>query len=372
MKILLLAAPNSSHTIKWANSLSESGIEVGVFGLAPYDRGEYNDSIKFETIDYENISTKYKEGAFMKINYLKTLPRLMRFIKSFNPDLLHAHYASSYGLLGALSRKHPFFLSVWGSDILEYPLKSIFRRWLISFNLKKADVIFATSQYLASAAQNYTKKSIIVTPFGVKLNKFNKTGTGNDYEKSKKPIIIGTVKSLEPVYGIDILIKAFKIVKERNHEINLKLLIAGDGSERQNLEKLVSDMSIEGHVEFIGYVKPSNVVNCYNRIDIFANLSRRESFGVSVVEAMACGLPVIASSVGGLKEILADGDSGILIEPDNVFQTAEAIEYLVLNSDKRNQIGKCGKLQVEKYYDWDKNIIEIISMYKNYLNREIQ
>lgn len=371
MKILLLAAPHSSHTIKWANSLSESGIEVGVFGLALHDQEEYNKDIKLETIDYENISKTSPEGAITKIVYLKELSRLKRFIKIFKPDLIHAHYASSYGFLGALSRKHPFFLSVWGSDILEYPLKSMFRRWILNYNLHSADLIFATSEYLARATQKYTNKPITVLPFGVKLNQFKKNKTSNEFKGASEQIVIGTVKSLERVYGIDVLIESFKLVKERNPQISLTLVIVGEGSERKNLEKLVNDLSIENSVEFTGYKKPSNIVKWFNQIDIFINLSRRESFGVSVVEAMACGLPVIASNIGGLKEIIIDGESGVLVEPDNVFETAEAIEKLIMNSEERDKLGKTARVRVEKYFDWDKSINKIISIYKNYLDNEL-
>jgi glycosyltransferase involved in cell wall biosynthesis len=366
MKVILISAPNSSHTIKWANSLFDAGIEVGLFGLSLQNQEEYYDGIKFEIVDYGNISTKDGRQEFMKINYLKALPKLRRFIRSFNPDLIHAHYVSSYGLLGALSGRHPFILSVWGTDILEFPLKSRLRKWLITFNFKKADAIFATSRYLASAAQQYTDKSILISPFGVNLDRFNCDRINKKQKDKDDLIVIGTVKTLEPIYGIDILIKAYKILKEKNPTINMKLLIVGEGNERQNLAKLVKDLSLEKSVEFTGYIPPSKIANYFSQIDIFANLSRRESFGVSVLEAMACHIPVVATSVGGLKEIVS-GECGFLVPPDNITDTVKALEKLAAGSELRSEFGKKGRLRVQKYYDWNRNISDVISVYNKYI-----
>jgi len=345
--------------------LFELGIEVGIFGLSSMDDKEYYTGIEFEIVNHNDIAL-YSDGSLEKISYLKALPRLMKFIKSFKPDIVHSHYASSYGLLGALSRKHPFFISLWGSDILEYPLKSNFNKWLISFNLKHADEIFATSRYLANAANRYTDKQIRISPFGVNLTQFKPALYDSDLNFGNVNFVIGTIKSLEQVYGIDILIKAFSILKKRNPAKQFMLLIVGEGTQRQNLQNLVIELGLQDCVEFKGYIQPSGILEYLNQINIFVNLSRRESFGVSVVEALACNIPVVATSVGGLPEIVVHDQCGILVEPENIQQTAAAIESLVLDRNKRREFGKKGRARVEELYDWRKNIQTVLNVYKNY------
>ena len=115
MKVLLLSDPSNSHTVKWANSLVEKGIEVYLFGLSAYNPAPYHPSIKIESLNTPDFIKQKLNGNILKSMYLLKLPRLKKVIKTFKPDVVHAHYASSYGLLGSLSGFHPFIVSVWGS-----------------------------------------------------------------------------------------------------------------------------------------------------------------------------------------------------------------------------------------------------------------
>ena len=365
MRVLLLAAPNSSHTIKWANSFQKLGIKIGVFGLSGCDEKEYDPEIDLEIIDLNKNPKNASTTNLKKLVYLKTLPKLKKFINNFRPDVVHAHYASSYGLLGALSGKHPYFISVWGTDILEFPKDSIIRKWLILFNLKQADEVFVTSKFLGEATQIYISKNPIIVPFGVDSDLFKPTQKVNPL--SIESLVIGTIKTLEPVYGIDTLIKAFKIVKDKLSSSQLKLLIVGEGNQRKELDCLVANLSLEDSVIFTGYVPSSQIVEYFHKIDIFVNLSIRESFGVSVLEALACKIPVIVSDVGGLKEIVINNECGFLVEPNNVMETAVAMEKLIMDKEKRNKFGDAGRIRVKKYFEWNKNLSDVVKVYEHYL-----
>ena len=126
MRILLLSNPSSPHTIKWANSLAAEGIEVYVFGLEEYDSVQYNKNVTINIINISSDTRLLADGAIQKLIYLKALPALRYYIKKVNPDILHAHYASSYGLIGALTGFRPYFISVWGNDVFDFPHKSFF------------------------------------------------------------------------------------------------------------------------------------------------------------------------------------------------------------------------------------------------------
>ena len=96
----------------------------------------------------------------------------MHILKTFKPQLLHANYATSYGLLGAMTGFHPFVLSVWGSDVFTFPKKSFAHKMLFKYNLNKADKILSTSRFMSQEISKYTSKKIEITPFGVDLEKF--------------------------------------------------------------------------------------------------------------------------------------------------------------------------------------------------------
>ena len=360
MKVLLASDINSAHTQKWAIALSKQGIDVGVFSfrVPVYDWFSENNIEVF----YINNSSSHSEKLASKILYLKQLPFLKKCIKEFKPDILHAHYASSYGLLCVLTSFHPLFVSFWGTDVFEFPKKSVVNRLVFSKILKKADSLFSTSNFMAFEAQHYTEKTINVIPFGIDTALFKKIDVSN---KDSNQLTIGTIKSLEEIYGIKYLINAFKSLKDKHPEIPLKLMLVGDGSQSTTLKKLVVDLGIEGDVDFVGRVKHEETIFYHNEIDIFVNVSLFESFGVSVLEASACEKPVIATKVGGLTEVVDDGKTGMLIPQKSIEEITQALEILVLDKSLREQMGKAGRERTNKFFSLDNNIKLMINHYKS-------
>lgn len=364
MKVLLLSDAYSIHTIKWAKSLSKKGIEIAIFSLN-YNENEgnpyqHNNNIKVYYCVDKNA--KKRSSGFAKISYLKALPRLKQVIKEFKPDIVHAHYASSYGLLGALSGFNPYIISVWGSDVFDFPNISFLHKMVIKYNLSKADKILSTSKVMAIETNKYTDKEIVVTPFGIDLDKFKPLKVNSLFDKND--IVIGTVKTLEEKYGIEYLIKAFAIVKDKHKYFPLKLLIVGAGSLSTALKKLTYDLGIEKDTVFTGKIAHELVPFYDNMLSVSVSVSNSESFGVAVIEASACGKPVVVSDVGGLPEVVKDGITGIVVPPRNPEKTAEAIEKLVLDNSMRKQMGATGREHVAKFYDWNKNVEQMVDIYR--------
>lgn len=362
MKVLMLSDPNSPHTIKWAKSLAKNGIDIFIFGIGDLKVDNYGGilNIKIRTLK-ENVNRN--EWSISKLRYLKALPFVKQIIKEFKPDILHAHYATSYGLLGALSGFNPFVISVWGSDIFSFPLKSRLHKLLLTFNLTKADKVLSTSHVMAKETKLYTNKEIEVTPFGVDMAQFKPTYTKEELF-DKDDIVIGTVKTLEEKYGIEYLIKAFKIVNDKHPKLPLKLLIVGGGSLEKKLKDLTKDLGIENKTIFTGKVPYGDVPKYHNMLSVFVSVSDSESFGVAIIEASACEKPVVVSDVGGLPEVVEDGITGFVVPPKDPVKTAEAIEKLILNKDLREKVGKNGRERVKKLYNWDDNVKQMIRIYK--------
>lgn len=363
MKILLLADAYSVHTMKWVKSLSENNIEIAIFSLN-YKAGDnnlYHKNIKI----YYSLDKNKKNNVFFKIRYLEALPLLKKVIKIFQPDIIHAHYATSYGLLGALVGFHPYIISVWGSDIFDFPNISLFHKNIIKYNFFKADIILSTSNVMAEEIQKYTSKGIKVTPFGVDINEFKPLNVDSIFKPNE--IVIGTIKTLEEKYGIEYLIRAFSIVKKRNNQLPLKLLIVGEGSQKTYLKKLAEDLGIAEDSVFTGKIVHSLVPVYDNMLSISVSVSNSESFGVAVIEASACEKPVVVSNVGGLPEVVEDGVTGLIVPPRNPEKTALAIEKLILDSSLRAEMGKAGRKRVFQLYNWHNNVQQMISIYKGAL-----
>lgn len=367
MKILLLANPASSHTIKWAHSLALAGLDVIIFGLNSSDSKIYASfsNIKIVAFGMDKFVNSGVEGNFRKLNYLKALPSLRQTIKEFNPDVVHAHYATSYGLLGALCGFRPFVLSVWGADIFTFPNLSFLHRWLVRFNLSRADKVLSTSHVMALETNKYTSKSVEVTPFGVNLSQFRPYPVSSPF--TPEDIVIGTIKTLEEKYGIEYLIRAFHQVRRRNEALSLKLMIVGGGSLEKNLQALTEELGITDCTIFTGRVPFDEIPRYHNMLSVNVSVSicNSESFGVAILESSACEKPVVVSNVGGLPEVVEDNVTGIVVPPRDVAATANAIERFVMDAELRLSMGRAGRARVQLLYDWDANVMQMIEIYES-------
>ena len=356
MKLLMLSDINSPHTQKWAMALANKGVQVAIFSITQPALNWYSQH------DIKLLNEFSERKALSKIEYLRLLPMLKKAIFQFKPDIVHAHYATSYGLLGALSGFHPFVISVWGSDVMDFPNRSLLHKIILQYNFKKADRICATSETLVDAIKKISAKKTDKIPFGIDTNYFKPSKISSIFPPST--IVIGTVKSLEKIYGIDILIKAFKIAVTNNSNRELRLLIVGGGSKEEEYKNLVIELNLSDKVIFTGKIEHSKVVDYHNMIDIFINVSRNESFGVAVLEASSCEKPIIASKIGGLKEVVLNDKTGFLVEPENIEATAEAIQQLIENKGLCKKMGIDGRIFVQKQFDFNNNLAAAIAIYK--------
>ena len=359
-KILLLSDINSIHTQKWAIALAQHHIQIGIFSLSAPQTNWWKEHSNIQLLFHTPIQSPH--SITQKLKYLWYLPHLKKSIQTFNPHILHAHYASSYGLLGALSGFHPFVLSVWGSDVFDFPQKNRMTKKILQHNLQKADIICSTSHVMADETKKYTSKPIEVVPFGVDTDLFKPIYPKKIFTNNE--LVIGTVKTLSPKYGIDLLIKAFKIIVDTHQHLPLKLLIVGDGAQKTKLMNLAESLHIAHQVLFYGKVENHHVPELLAEMDIFVVLSREESFGVALVEAMACEKPVVASRVSGFKEVLLHKQTGILVEKENIEAATRALSELIQNPALRTSMGKAAREYVLKKYRFADHVLQMIHLYK--------
>jgi glycosyltransferase involved in cell wall biosynthesis len=345
-KILLLSNASSIHTIQWAKYLTEQGMNVHVVSQQPEGK-DFPKNVSLSILPFQGFL-----GYFLNAFALKKL------LKEIKPDLLNAHYASGYGTTARLANFHPYVLSVWGSDVFEFPYRSFFHKKLLQKNLKSADVIASTSLSMAKQTQQFVDghKKIEITPFGVDLEKFNPSCF--DKNTNAQTICIGTVKTLKHVYGIDILLKALSIVfsdiknefPEVSNQLNFR--IVGGGTDMDELKKLAVELGIDHLTHFTGSVSHEDVPSELNRLDIYVALSRQESFGVAVVEAQAMGIPVVVSNVGGLPEVVQNGKTGFIVDSENPQQAANAIKKLILDTELRQAMSVEAKQFAHSNFSW--------------------
>ena len=352
MKILLASTLDSTHTVRWANGLSERGHDVLAFSTRPPLAGLLPE-----------VRTVVR-GGFGKLDYLIRGPALRRTVREERPDIVHAHFASGYGFLCAnwLDRGS-WILSVWGSDIFDFPAGPV-RRRLLARNLARAGALLATSECLAKETAKHTGRPLRLTPFGVDAKRFRPRPEEREDDGLLR---IGTARVLKPKYGIDTLIEAFALLRKRIRR-RTRLLVAGEGPDRSKLERLAADRGIADSVEFKGWLSHDQLPSFLNGLDVFCALSRldSESFGVAPLEASACGVPVIASNVGGLPETVRHQETGLLVGREAPQEAAEGLTALLDDSNLRHRLGQAGRAFAVERYDWERSLDIMERIYQDF------
>jgi glycosyltransferase involved in cell wall biosynthesis len=232
-------------------------------------------------------------------------------------------------------------------------------------NLKRANYINAISSRAAKALKNYYHQAddIQVVWNAVDTN-FFKPGLN---QVVKEGIVLYTGR-LAPGKGLDDLIQAFLIINRK--AVNAQLLIAGEGPLQRDLNKIIDSNNLGQNVKLLGHIFDRNqLVELYQTAAIFVLPSHHEGLPTAVLEAMACGLPVVATCVGGLPEIINNGLNGKLVVPSSPEQLAHAICELLEDQTLRTHLGLKARQTIEERFSWDRIGSNFIRQYETMLSR---
>jgi glycosyltransferase involved in cell wall biosynthesis len=356
MRIALLAPANNVHTHKWLDFYSARGIDVYAISLESH--------VDPAATRRPGVRQALLPLAFgHKAAYLLTVSRLRRLLSQADPDLVHAHYVSSYGLLGAMANRHPYVVSVWGSDVYDFPREGPVQRRIVEFALGRADAVCSTSHVMATETATYTDKPIAVTPFGVDVTRFAPAPREPDGR-----VVFGTVKTMKPKYGIDVLLRAYREFGDRvgaEAFARTDLVVVGGGPALAEYTELASTLGLGERVRFTGQVAHADVPAAINGLDVFfvPSVLDSESFGVAAVEAQACGVPVVVSDVGGLPEVVRDGETGYVVPPRDPGTLADRMQTLAADEGLRRRLGRAGREHAVAAYTWEHNAALMLEVY---------
>ena len=317
---------------------------------------------------YENIEI-YRYGKAFTIGSAGMSFKLLYKPLNHEIDIVHAHAGNPPAPIAAYwyakKKKKPFVVTYhgdgqwdWGGVIRRASVY-FYSKYLLDKILSYADVIISPSEYYIDESRVLGKyrDKIVVIPNGINVNEFD---VGYSKEECREKLglsidsrIILFVGTLSPHKGPDILIKAMsKIVKEVP---DAKLVFVGYGGMRAELEMLSKKLGVKKNVKFAGFVEESMKPLYYRAADVFClpSVMKHEIFGIVNLEAMACGVTIVASKIGGVPDVVKDGENGLLVLPKDSDALADAIIYLLENEDVRKTMGANGQKKVEDY-SWER------------------
>jgi len=296
-------------------------------------------------------------------SYTLTLFLLKRFIKKNKIDLIQTDLIIN-GYLGALLKeklKIPLVVTAHGSDIHTLPAKSHSLKKKLLYSLEKADKVIFVSHFLLNKAKKlgYNDKNAIVIPNGVDLSLFN---INNKIKKEKYILYAGNLFSIK---GVDRLPYIYKNIIKYNP--NIPLWIVGSGNLQKKIEKKFEDLGLLKNVSFVGKVKQKQLSHILRKAKVLLLPSRNEGYPNIITEANACGVPVVASDVGGVSEALGQG--GLLIQEGKTFEEDFAKAVIQLYD---NPIQPQILFNRVKEKSWEQVAIKERTIYQSIIKRNIE
>ncbi len=340
-----------------ASHLAQNGHEVHV--ITSLDRGIPRES--------EETGFYIHRIPRPRVPFVKSVlfwPGILLVLKRIEADVVHAN-GMEVGMSAVVSKKlfgTPFVIWGQGSDIY---LSSAFEKPIHRLILANANKAIALTEHMKLEMQRiYAAGDILVIPNGIDPENFHDLSRKQSRAKlqiGEKENIIVFVGTLRPVKGVEYLIRAVAILNAKAQDV--RLIIVGDGEDRRDLENLVEELHMEDVVTFIGRVPNEKVPAYLVASDVFVLPSLSEGFALVNLEAMACGLPIVASEVGGLPDLIQNGENGFLVEPGNPHQIADKITLLLDNDSLREKISGKNKEKV-KAYTWESVVYQLETIYQ--------
>ena len=303
---------------------------------------------------------------------------LRRVIKKISPDIIQAGPIQRTAFLVALTGFQPLVSMSWGYDLLIDAKRNSFWRWATSYTLKRSAALIGDCDTIRREAIRYgmNSKHIITFPWGIDLEHFSPAEENDDQlssDKDRPPFNILSTRSWEPIYGTDTIAKAFVKVSHKRPDIRLTML--GNGSQAGMLHQtfmrsglLVDHTGSQGaactnRVIFPGQISFQELPRYYRSADLYISASHSDGTSISLLEAMACGCPVLVSDIPGNKEWVAPEQNGWLFPEGDADALAEKIIHAIDQRERLNQMGKSARQITEERANWEENFQKLFCAY---------
>jgi L-malate glycosyltransferase len=300
---------------------------------------------------------------------LALMPELERVLANIRPDLVHAGPVPSCAFMVALAGFRPLLAMSWGSDLLVEAERDSATRWMTCYALDRSDMLIADCGAVARKAHrlaNYPEERIVSFPWGVDLDVFTPNvggvGSGRPREWEDSFVILST-RSWEPFYGIEFLLEAFHAAYRR--EPKLRLLLLGDGSLRETIRARIEDCRLTEVVYAPGQVSEGDLPGYFQSADLFVSSVYSDGASISLLEAMAAGLPVIVADNESNREWIEDGRGGLLTMYGDTDALHRALlQIAAMSPEQRALWGRNNRRIVERRADWGRNFGLLLDAYR--------
>ncbi len=358
MRICFLAAADSIHSHKWIKFFAQRGHNVLWISFAPPEFGGI-DGVQFHQLESSSIKPLSIPGYTLKVRKL---------IRDFAPDIVHAHYVGTYGLVGALSGFSPLVLTAWGSDIL-FAGKSFLKAPFVKYALGRSALVTCDAYHMVDAMKGYLgvpEQKIKIIYFGIDTGRFSpgekSAAIREELGVGDAPMVI-SLRSFDPVYNIESLIKAVPLVLAKVP--GAKFVLAGTGPEEDMLKGLAERLGVSRSINFIGRYDNEVLPDYLRSADAYVSTSLSDAgIAASTAEAMACGLPVVITDSGENGKWVQDGVNGFLVPVKDPAALAEKTIVLLRDNELKKNFSVKGRQTIVERNDYHGEMYRMLDIYK--------
>ena len=341
MRLCYVANPRSIHTRRWLEFFASRGHDVHLLNVFPEQHFIGNVTVHHVSSLSPGLLNKVKIGQGL-LSLAFSVGKAKQLVQDIQPDVLAAHYVALYGWLAASTAFHPLALHLWGGDIMRE--QGAFRfpgNRLTPRALHQADLVTAQSAYMLQLARPYMKPGAegIVARIGVDLDQFSPDQSDRTWRHRLGldcQAIILSPRPFRPVYNIETIVAAMPHVLARVPEARLILkdyaFNKPDGGYRSQIQVMIAERSLQDVVQIVEEIPHAEMPSLLRSADVVVSVSLSDGFSVAVLEAMACGVPLVLSRLPHIDELIVDGTNALTVPATDPVMLADAI-VRVLNDE---------------------------------------
>lgn len=358
MKIIYFSLGYSTHDHRFLRAISDGGHEVHFVQLEGNRRQVESRSVP------ENVNQVIWKGGREPFKWRK-LPALVmdfkRLLRDLKPDLVHAGPIQTCAFIAVLAGARPLLTMSWGFDLMDDVHKSWMWEFATKYTLKRSTFFTSDANVTKDKAVAYgmNPEKTVVFPWGVDLDHFAK----KEERENNEGFVLFCNRSWETRYGVDVLARAFvKVARQRD---DVRLLLLGGGSQGAHIRKILQSGGVEEYVTFGGQISQTDLPRWYHMADLYISPSHVDGSSVSLMEALACGLPCLVSDIPANKEWVIEDENGWLFRDGDANHLAEKILAAMNQREKLPEIGEAARRSAERRADWKKNAAALMEVYRS-------
>ncbi len=358
MKIIYFSLGYSTHDYRFLKAISEGGHEVYFVQLEGNQRQVESRPVP------ENVNQVIWKGGREPFTWSKLFPLTFdfrRLTKEIKPDLVHAGPIQTCAFIAVLAGARPILTMSWGFDLMDDVHKNKWWEWVTHYVLRRTDFFTSDANVTKDKAVTYgmNPEKTIVFPWGVDLEHFKK----KEERGKKEGFVLFCNRAWETRYGVDVLARAFvKVARQRE---DVRLLLLSGGSQGVVIRRILQNGGVEEYVTFGGQISQTDLPRWYHMADLYISPSHVDGSSVSLMEALACGLPCLVSDIPANQEWVIEGENGWLFRDGDADHLAEKILAAMNQREKLPGVGKSARKSAEMRADWKKNAAALMDAYRS-------